>query len=78
MVCCTDGITSIADEHGHEYGPLRLAERVRRNREKSAQAIVDAVLADVSGYSTASMNVDDKILMVMKVTFEESGDQVIG
>ncbi len=74
LVCCTDGITEIADEHGHEYGPLRLAERVRRNREKSAQAIVDAVLADVAGYSTASMNVDDKVLMVMKVTSEESGD----
>jgi sigma-B regulation protein RsbU (phosphoserine phosphatase) len=76
LVCCTDGITSISDEHGHEYGPLRLAERVRRNREKPAQAIVDAVLADVAGYSTASMNVDDKVLMVMKVTFEESGDPV--
>jgi sigma-B regulation protein RsbU (phosphoserine phosphatase) len=74
LVCCTDGITEIADEHGHEYGPLRLAERVRRNREKSAQAIVDAVLADVAGYSTASMNVDDKVLMVMKVTSEESGE----
>jgi sigma-B regulation protein RsbU (phosphoserine phosphatase) len=74
LVCCTDGITSISDEHGHEYGPLRLAERVRRNREKPAQAIVDAVLTDVAGYSTASMNVDDKILMVMKATFEESGD----
>jgi sigma-B regulation protein RsbU (phosphoserine phosphatase) len=78
LVCCTDGITEIADEHGHEYGPLRLAERVRRNREKSAQAIVDAVLADVAGYSTASMNVDDKVLMVMKVTSEESGELEIG
>src|SRR5437899_371864 len=71
LVCCTDGITEIADEHGHEYGSLRLAERVRRNREKPAQAIVDAVLTDVAGYSTASMNVDDKVLMVMKVTSEE-------
>lgn len=76
LVCCTDGITSIADEHGHEYGPLRLAERVRRNREKPAQAIVDAVLTDVAGYSTASMNVDDKVLMVMKATFEEPGNPV--
>ncbi len=76
LVCCTDGITSIADEHGHEYGPLRLAERVRRNREKPAQAIVDAVLTDVAGYSTASMNVDDKVLMVMKAAFEEAGEPV--
>jgi hypothetical protein len=41
---------------------------VRRQREKSAQGIVDAVLSEVAGYSTASVSVDDKVLVVMKVT----------
>lgn len=72
LVCCTDGITEISDENSQEYGTMRLAERVRRNREKPAQGIVDAVLADVAGYSTASMNVDDKVLMVMKVMSDGS------
>jgi phosphoserine phosphatase RsbU/P len=67
LVCSTDGILEISDEHGHEYGIARLAELVRRQREKSAQAIVDAVLSEVAGYSTASMSVDDKVLVVMKV-----------
>ena len=44
---------------------------VRRHRERSAQGIVDAVLAEVSAYSTASMNDDDKVLIVMKVTADK-------
>jgi sigma-B regulation protein RsbU (phosphoserine phosphatase) len=68
LVCSTDGILEIRDEHGHEYSVMRLAECVRRQREKNAQAIVDAVLSEAAGYSTASMSVDDKVLMVMKVT----------
>jgi phosphoserine phosphatase RsbU/P len=68
LVCCTDGILEICDEHNQEYGVIRLAECVRRNREKTAQGIVDAVLAEVATYSTASMNVDDKVLMVVKAT----------
>jgi sigma-B regulation protein RsbU (phosphoserine phosphatase) len=67
LVCSTDGILEISDEHGHEYGVMRLAECVRRNQEKSAQNIVDAVLAEVASYSTASMNVDDKMLVAVKV-----------
>lgn len=67
LVCSTDGILEISDEHGNEYGSMRLAECVRRQREKSAQTIADAVLAEVASYSTASMNVDDKMMVVMKV-----------
>jgi hypothetical protein len=31
------------------------------------------VLSDVAGYSTASMSVDDKVLVVMKVTSSAAG-----
>lgn len=68
LVCCTDGILEIADEQNQEYGVERLSQCVQNNRDRNAQAIVDAVLAEVSSYSTASMNVDDKVIMVMKVT----------
>jgi serine phosphatase RsbU (regulator of sigma subunit) len=67
LVCSTDGILEISDEHGHEYGVMRLAQCVRRHQEKSAQNIVDAVLAEVASYATASMNVDDKMLVAVKV-----------
>lgn len=74
LVCCTDGILDIADESNEEYGGNRLAECVRKHREKSASAIVDAVLSEVASYSTASMNVDDKVLMVMKVTSDPAAN----
>jgi phosphoserine phosphatase RsbU/P len=71
LVCSTDGILHISDEQKHEYGPKRLADCVRRNRERTSQGIVDSVLAEVSAYSTASMNDDDKVLIVFKVTADK-------
>jgi sigma-B regulation protein RsbU (phosphoserine phosphatase) len=71
LVCSTDGILHISDEQKHEYGAKRLADFVRRHRDRSAQGIVDGVLAEVSSYSTASMNDDDKVLIVLKVTADK-------
>ena len=71
LVCTTDGILRISDDQKHEYGPRRLTDCVRRNRARSAQAIVDAVLAEVSAYTTASMNDDDKVLIAVKVTADK-------
>jgi sigma-B regulation protein RsbU (phosphoserine phosphatase) len=71
LVCCTDGILRVSDEHEEAYGAKRLAEVIRQNRDRSAQGIVDAVLAEVSGYHAASMNDDDKVLIVMKVTADK-------
>ncbi|HZD93990.1 MAG TPA: GAF domain-containing SpoIIE family protein phosphatase [Candidatus Sulfotelmatobacter sp.] len=71
LVCTTDGIPRISDDQKHEYGTRRLTDFVRRNRERSAQGIVDAVLAELSAYSSASMNDDDKVLIAVKVTAEK-------
>jgi sigma-B regulation protein RsbU (phosphoserine phosphatase) len=71
LVCTTDGIIRISDEQKHEYGARRLTDFVRRNRERSAQGMVDAVLAELSAYSTASMNDDDKVLIALKVTADK-------
>jgi sigma-B regulation protein RsbU (phosphoserine phosphatase) len=72
LVCCTDGILEVYDENQQPYGSKRLADLVREQRQRSAQGIVDAVLSDVASYSTASMNDDDKVLIVLKVTSEKS------
>jgi sigma-B regulation protein RsbU (phosphoserine phosphatase) len=72
LVCCTDGILDVCDEHQQQYGSKRLAELVRENRQRNAQGIVDAVLSDVASYSTASMNDDDKVLIVLKVTSDKT------
>jgi len=71
LVCSTDGILHISDEQKHEYGARRLTDFVRRHRDRTAQGIADAVLAEVSAYSTASMNDDDKVLIVVKVTADK-------
>src|SRR5258708_13301600 len=61
LVCTTDGILRIADDQKHEYGPHRLTDCVRRNRARIAQAIVHAVLTQVSASPTATINADHQI-----------------
>jgi phosphoserine phosphatase RsbU/P len=68
LVCCTDGILEAMNAQEDEYGNERLAECVANHRTKPAQAIVDAVLAEVSEFSRSGTHIDDKVLMIMKVT----------
>jgi sigma-B regulation protein RsbU (phosphoserine phosphatase) len=70
LVGCTDGIMEACDTCEEEYGVDRLAACVARNRTKSAQAIVDAVLDEVNFFSVGGVHKDDKVLMVLKVTKE--------
>ena len=72
LACCTDGILEVSNDRDETYGANRLADLVRQNRDRSAQAIADAVLQEVSSYATASMNDDDKVLLVLKVTADKS------
>lgn len=67
LVACTDGILEAWDEKDDEYGTERLAEVVAKNREKSAQGIVEAVLEDVNNWCKGHAT-DDKVFMVMKVS----------
>jgi phosphoserine phosphatase RsbU/P len=67
LVLCTDGILESMDAKEDEYGNQRLASCIARNRAKNAQAIVEAVLADVNEFARAGDHMDDKVLMVMKV-----------
>lgn len=74
VACCTDGILEVSNEREEVNGAKRLAEFVRRHRDRSAQGVVDAVLSEVSSYPAASMNDDDKVLIVMKFTADKSGE----
>ncbi len=47
LVCYTDGVTEAINDAEEEYGVARLTDVVLRNRELSADAIVDAILADL-------------------------------
>src|SRR5262249_13240506 len=67
LVGCTDGIYEAMDKDEEEYGTERLAAGVSRNRNKSAQGIIDAVLAEVNEFSKGGSHIDDRVLMIMKV-----------
>ena len=67
LVCCTDGILEACNEQEEEFGSERLAASVLRHREKSAQAIIEDVLAEVNQWCLG-VQADDKVLMVMKVS----------
>ena len=68
LVCCTDGIVESMDAKDDEFGTDRLAASILKNRHKPAQEIVDSVLADVEEFSRDGSHVDDKVLMVLKVS----------
>jgi sigma-B regulation protein RsbU (phosphoserine phosphatase) len=73
LVCCTDGILEADNRADEEYGTERLAACVALHRNKPAQGIVESVLEEVTQFSIGGQNIDDKVLMVMKVTSEGSG-----
>lgn len=68
LICCTDGIGEASNAEDEEYGSDRLAQCVSRNRHKPAQAIVEAVLAEVQAFAAGGRHIDDKVLMITKVT----------
>ena len=74
LVACTDGILEASNTKEEEFGDERLADAVGTLRTKPAQHIVDTVLRQVDGFSRGGMNVDDKVLMVVKVTADPTMD----
>jgi sigma-B regulation protein RsbU (phosphoserine phosphatase) len=68
LVCTTDGIEEADNALEEEYGTPRLAECIAKNRNRTAQQIIDAVLADVNSFAKGGKHVDDKVLMIVKVT----------
>jgi len=74
LVTSTDGITEASNADDEEYGYERLAQCVSRNRHKTAEQIIEAVLEEVRGYAVGGVHVDDKVLMVLKVTKDRGLD----
>ena len=66
LVCYTDGITEAINEAEEEYGVARLTAVVRRSLARSAQATVDAILADLLEHTGRLPAFDDVTLLVIK------------
>lgn len=68
LVCCTDGVTEACNVQEDEFGTDRLAACVAKHRAKSAQGIVESVLEEVNAFAAGGVHIDDKVLMILKVT----------
>jgi sigma-B regulation protein RsbU (phosphoserine phosphatase) len=77
LVTCTDGIGEAQDTNEEEYGSDRLAACIAKNREKSAQEIVEIVLREVTDFSRGGTHVDDKVLMILKVSDQGTITQAV-
>ena len=61
----TDGIIEAFNDAGHEFGEQRLAEGLRQNGERSAEAIIGAIIDEVRRFSPREQH-DDITLIVAK------------
>ena len=66
VVLYTDGITEAENESREQYGLERLCEAVSQHWGQSAEGILDAVVADVSGFIGEMEIYDDITLVVLK------------
>ncbi len=66
VVLYTDGITEAADERHGLYGHERLVETVVAHHREAAEAIKDAIIADVKRHMGTQTLYDDLTLVVLK------------
>jgi sigma-B regulation protein RsbU (phosphoserine phosphatase) len=66
LVLYTDGVVDAIDEIEEEFGQDRLEGVLFGNREKSAQEVVDSILAAVRDHTSDAPLLDDITLWVLK------------
>ena len=67
MVIFSDGIVEAANEKYEFYEEKRLKKVILKNLEKSPKEIVNAIMSDVTNFSTNdSKYQDDKTIVVIK------------
>ena len=66
LVLYTDGITDAESPQGEDYGEARLSQAAAAHRTLSAQAILDALFADVSSFTGGRFE-DDATLIVAAI-----------
>jgi serine phosphatase RsbU (regulator of sigma subunit) len=68
----TDGITESFNGTGEEFGEPRLVEALRRHRDSSSPALLQAIVDEVRSFSRQEQH-DDITLIVAKCLADESG-----
>jgi sigma-B regulation protein RsbU (phosphoserine phosphatase) len=67
LLFVSDGITDAENAKGEMYGDDRLAAMLCANRKRSAAAIADAILADVTRFQGDHDRFDDETIIVLRV-----------
>ena len=67
-VFCSDGVFEASDAAGTEFGATRLLDVVRRNRQKSARALVDAIVDALQAFRGETPPNDDMTAVAIKIT----------
>nr|WP_255695601.1 PP2C family protein-serine/threonine phosphatase [Rhodohalobacter sp. 614A] len=67
LICYTDGVNEAMDTDEEEYGIDRLKECIIRNRDKTSNEIMEAIVDEVSVFSNHKL-FDDLTLLIIKAT----------
>src|SRR3989338_8592706 len=67
ILACTDGITEAANAAGDQFETERMVDAARAHRQKPAQGIVEAIVAEVAAFERGGTHFDDKVMMALKV-----------
>ncbi|WP_446742514.1 SpoIIE family protein phosphatase [Silvibacterium acidisoli] len=68
LVFFSDGIVDAQNDDGDMFGDERLKAVVKKNNQKSASKIADAIIAEVSRFQSGRERFDDETVVVLKVT----------
>lgn len=66
LLLYTDGIIECEDSRGDEYGLERLSSVLVENSGRSAQELIDAIMADVADFSQGATQTDDITLIAIE------------
>lgn len=61
----TDGITESFNDAGDEFGEERLIEGLRRNRDRSPKALVNAIVDEVQRFGRREQHDDITVIVAM-------------
>lgn len=67
LILYTDGITEAESDAGEQFGLARLCGTIGAHNSEAPQKIIDAVLREVSAFTTDAPPKDDMTMIVMKV-----------
>ena len=67
IIFFSDGIVDAQNANGDMFGNERLVEIVRRNQQRSAANIADAILSEVGKFQSSIERFDDETVVVLKV-----------